>query len=640
MTRFELCVNVPINITVVLAYAVNGEGTLYYVPLKYEVEMWAELANNSRTWDVTANIKTVLPIDPTEVPVPVTITQTGALNCSNDPYCTESSQSPVEETNNLGMYTGDGSVTTLKGSFSDATTTATETLDNYLSIDLGTESPWTKTQGAPILMPFGGENVQNPIRCDNQSKIPGYTNGGCIVRYAPAVWTVSDKLYPGMDLVVKHMAAASCQLPGYQGLDGCPGKPGATPLTYDPSKEDANRGKACPSTMQPPPNQVALGNTSCDEYPMAKTDQGAASGGPYDTCWVPPAENSSQGGAFTTGLVGPSRMFPGDSFYVHVTYFGNTPGCDGLLVGGGSVTPDNGLDGMFNSYGDNATCADWSGGDATNSVALPDGERAWFFSDTYLNSPAARKSLWYASSLHNSMVIQDSSGLTQTITGGNTCQETNQSISFWNRYAITPAVAPDASTGGFYWTGDQMVVGSNVVKFYYHGHPVTLPGGGHSFTIDYPAVATIPVGSLEGSPVINITPTHFSCGASNIIWGTSLLNWDGNVYVYGWQSTGTGSDGIFLAKTTEASLTSTGSWQLYDGMSGSNPVWGSCSSTPAPLPISNGTTGFSVDFVNNSLWLVQFDYTNGQANAAGAIGAHPSATPWGFGNSTVALYDP
>lgn len=306
----------------------------------------------------------------------------------------------------------------------------------------------------------------------------------------------------------------------------------------------------------------------------------------------------------------------------------------------GSATPDSGLDSMFGSYGDNATCADWSGGDATNSVDLGGGERAWFFSDTLLNNQAARKSLWYASAIHNSIVIQNGSQLVSTITGGNTCQETNTSLSFWDRYALTPATAPDA--GGFYWTGDQMIVGSNVVKFYYHGYGIGLPNGGTSFTIDYPAVATIPVSSLEttSNAALTITPSQVSCGPPGIIWGTSLLSWNGSVYIYGWSSTGALAGGIYLAQATAANLASPGSWQLYDGMSGSTPVWGSCGSTPAALPISNPTTGFSVSSVNGSLWLIQFDYTNGQLNAAGPIAAHPSSTPWGFTSSSVPLYSP
>jgi hypothetical protein len=153
-------------------------------------------------------------------------------------------------------------------------------------------------------------------------------------------------------------------------------------------------------------------------------------------------------------------------------------------------------------------------------------------------------------------------------------------------------------------------------------------------------VATIPVSSLENNTVATINPARFSCGSSGITWGTALLDWNGAVYVYGWQPNGSGGDRVYLAKTPAGGLTNPGSWQLYTGMSGANPTWGGCGSSAAALPITKGTTGFSVASVNNSLWLVQFDYTNGQLNAAGSIGAHPSTTPWGFSNRTVSLYTP
>lgn len=304
-----------------------------------------------------------------------------------------------------------------------------------------------------------------------------------------------------------------------------------------------------------------------------------------------------------------------------------------------SATPDSGLDSMWNSYGNNATCADWSGGDATNSVTLPDGERAWFFSDSYLGSPAARKTIWYSSAIHNSIVMQSGGNLTKTITGGNTCQEKNLKLDFWDRYAKTPANAPDA--GGFYWTGDQHLVGSNVVKFYYHGYPTTTADGGHSFAIDYPAVASIPASSLESKKALTITPQKFTCGPSGIIWGTAIVKWNDALYVYGWRSTGTASSNLYLAKTTAANLANPSTWQVFDGTDGSTASWLGCSAGEAePLPINDTTTGFSVSSINGALWLVQFDYTNGQLNAEGAIGAHPASKPWGFTDTSVPLYYP
>ncbi|MFI9645287.1 hypothetical protein ACIHAA_03165 [Streptomyces sp. NPDC052040] len=50
-----------------------------------------------------------------------------------------------------------------------------------------------------------------------------------------------------------------------------------------------------------------------------------------------------------------------------------------------SWTADSALDAEFTRYGDDDTRADdWTGGDGTHSVRLPDGRVLWLFSDTYL----------------------------------------------------------------------------------------------------------------------------------------------------------------------------------------------------------------------------------------------------------------
>jgi hypothetical protein len=51
-------------------------------------------------------------------------------------------------------------------------------------------------------------------------------------------------------------------------------------------------------------------------------------------------------------------------------------------------------------------CDDWSGGDGTQSVLLPNGRRAYFFSDTYLGDPTLRPT-FDRSLLRNSIVVQE-----------------------------------------------------------------------------------------------------------------------------------------------------------------------------------------------------------------------------------------
>ena len=80
---------------------------------------------------------------------------------------------------------------------------------------------------------------------------------------------------------------------------------------------------------------------------------------------------------------------------------------------------------------------------------------------------------------------------------------------------------------------------------------------------------------------MTIVPQQFtnlctdSTDGSTVIWGSALLNWQGNVYVYGWSTTN--SKLLYLAKTTSANLTDPSTWQTFDGLDSSgNPIWSGC----------------------------------------------------------------
>ncbi|WP_060878030.1 hypothetical protein, partial [Streptomyces scabiei] len=96
--------------------------------------------------------------------------------------------------------------------------------------------------------------------------------------------------------------------------------------------------------------------------------------------------------------------------------------------GGGTCTartvrdwdPDAALTGEFTRYGDDATRGDdWTGGDGTHSVRLPDGRLLWLFSDTYLGqvhpppNPAGESVAWRDTAtplVRNSAVLMSPSG--------------------------------------------------------------------------------------------------------------------------------------------------------------------------------------------------------------------------------------
>src|ERR1700681_4914431 len=51
-----------------------------------------------------------------------------------------------------------------------------------------------------------------------------------------------------------------------------------------------------------------------------------------------------------------------------------------------SVSPDTTLDNLFQNYSNSGTGTSWTGGDGTESVALPDGRELWFFDDSLLGT--------------------------------------------------------------------------------------------------------------------------------------------------------------------------------------------------------------------------------------------------------------
>ncbi len=299
----------------------------------------------------------------------------------------------------------------------------------------------------------------------------------------------------------------------------------------------------------------------------------------------------------------------------------------------GPVSTNSSLGSMFNTYADGsgyaAMCDDWTGGDGTQSIALPSGKRAWFFSDSYLGDYRLRTGAFYTSGLRNAMLVQSGSSL-RTITGGNTCQEQRTDIDFLARYARTPV---RESGNGFYWNADGMVVGSTVVKFWWRNVPT--PDGFWQETNT--AVTVQPVSDFDGSVA---SPTPRLMGAVTpyanhpILWGLSLMQDGATVYVYGAASMDASKKRrLFVARTTPANLADFSAWQFRTSTGG----WSGAQSDAAPVPGTfEPSMSYSVRKANGSYWLIQREPgLNG-----GDIVAHPASTPWSFTQQAVTLYSP
>ncbi|MFJ8010959.1 NucA/NucB deoxyribonuclease domain-containing protein [Streptomyces sp. NPDC096339] len=94
---------------------------------------------------------------------------------------------------------------------------------------------------------------------------------------------------------------------------GDPTRGSALTRSTDATLERANRDTACPASRKRTQGQ------SCDEYPFARTDQGASKSERRDWgwAWVPTSEQHSQGGCLSA-FYKAQRVLNGDKFWVEV----------------------------------------------------------------------------------------------------------------------------------------------------------------------------------------------------------------------------------------------------------------------------------------------------------------------------------
>jgi hypothetical protein len=170
---------------------------------------------------------------------------------------------------------------------------------------------------------------------------------------------------------------------------------------------------------------------------------------------------------------------------------------------------------LFQRYGDES--GQWSGGDRTASVALPDGRLLWLFSDTYLGPVRPDGSRPRTSPfVNNSAVLQDGGVLGPTIHGG--------------PVAAPTALVPTGVAGEFYWVGDALVHDGGLQVLY---NRYRRTGSGTlDFTLTGTALAAL---QLPDMRVGGVTPLPLG---GRVAWGSALLADGGHTYVYGSEAAG------------------------------------------------------------------------------------------------------
>jgi hypothetical protein len=258
-----------------------------------------------------------------------------------------------------------------------------------------------------------------------------------------------------------------------------------------------------------------------------------------------------------------------------------------------TVTPNTGLNQLWNSYGDQS--GQWNGGDGTASVQLPDGRIAWLFSDTYfgpLNPDHSRSTR--VRLVHNTIVVQSGATLGGTLHTG-------------SRQAPRAVV----EVPGFAWVADGIVENGSL-KVLYNEYSRTGPGP-LNVKLDRTLLATL---SLPDMAVTSVQPLPLG---NQVAWGQAIVNDCAYSYVYGTEH----ADGSTYAHLARAPLGNLGGkWQFWDGGR-----WSEDGSASARVLPGVGTA-FGVTWADGKYGLVTQDNTVPAAFSASIV-AYTAPSPAG-----------
>ncbi|WP_030815139.1 DUF4185 domain-containing protein [Streptomyces sp. NRRL S-337] len=246
-------------------------------------------------------------------------------------------------------------------------------------------------------------------------------------------------------------------------------------------------------------------------------------------------------------------------------------GCTGRRIASWSV--DSRQTAAFARYGnDNTRTDDWTGGDGTHSVRLPDGRTLWLFSDTFLDrvqpppNPQGHHSRWRTADRggtpylrHNSLVVTSRSGRPErTLTGG------------------TPAAPgpyfPDPPGGGWRWPVQARVeprtpgAAERVVRVLLWRR---VPGTGPwIFGMPYGTeVATLSLPGLHLERIDEtVGPDATADPGRRVLYGAAAVRAGRWTYVYGADDPPSApASRAYLARVPAGRLADRGSWRFWDG---------------------------------------------------------------------------
>lgn len=228
-----------------------------------------------------------------------------------------------------------------------------------------------------------------------------------------------------------------------------------------------------------------------------------------------------------------------------------------------SWSADAELTDAFAAYGDDETRTDdWTGGDGTHSVRLPDGRVLWLFSDTYLGqvhgppNPVGESYAWRdttAPLVRNSAVVMRDGHPRSTLPAP---LFPDPAPNEW-RWPVAARVEPRSPGSA-----------ESVVRVLLW----TRTAGPYPWIYGVPAateVATLSLPDLRVESIVKVFDQQLVQDPSRrVLFGTTLVAKDGWTYVFGGddgQAASRPASSAYVARVPEGRLGEPGAWEYWDG---------------------------------------------------------------------------
>lgn len=250
-----------------------------------------------------------------------------------------------------------------------------------------------------------------------------------------------------------------------------------------------------------------------------------------------------------------------------------------------SVTADSTLNDEFASYG-NATTGEnnsgtgltWTGGDGTQSIALPNGTELWMFSDTYFGAVNTGLRLMSRSPMvHNTFLLQDPEGhITDTLY---TVQEDNDPSAY-----INPVLGKDLFLYAF-WPGGSTISSSGNLDVLLPEYRSTT----QAFHFDWLQKLDVGVFELPSLRLVALYPI----ASNSVNWSNQVLTQGQNSYIYG-----NANGKAYVALAPAGHITDQANWRYWDGSG-----WMTDQASAAPIASDLGRS-YSVSRLGNGTYVL------------------------------------